>query len=70
MVTRLVTPFSSLNQIDLYFQKQGVFVVDIKGYQQVNNLRKVANDLKHSLQINRSKDIPEFKECSEFNVPT
>lgn len=61
---------SSLNQIDLCFQKQGVLIDKLKGYQQVDNLRKVANDLKHSLQINQSKNIPEFKGRSEFNAPS
>ena len=59
---------SNLNKIGAYFQNKGVPIVYVKGYGQVNNLRKVANDLKHSLKINQSKDIPEFKGSSEFNV--
>lgn len=59
---------SSLKQICDYFRSKGVNLECIDNYKNVDSLRLVANDLKHSIKINKSKEIPEFTGLTEFTV--
>jgi hypothetical protein len=58
---------SSLTLISDYFTEKGVILKDIEGYADVEALRLVSNDLKHSIKINKSRDLDEFSDLSEFN---
>ncbi|WP_417869474.1 hypothetical protein [Vibrio furnissii] len=51
-----------------YFKSKEVSLENIEDYKNVDSLRLVANDLKHSIQINKSREIPEFKDLTEFTV--
>ncbi len=59
---------SNLKLICDYFKSKGVSLEYIEDYINVDSLRLVANDLKHSIKINKSKGIPEFKDLTEFTV--
>jgi hypothetical protein len=59
---------SNLNAISDYFNKKNVILKEIEGYSEVEALRLVSNDLKHSIKINKSKEIQEFSDLSEFNI--
>ncbi|MGF1832599.1 hypothetical protein [Photobacterium sanguinicancri] len=57
---------SNLKLICEYFKSKGVILERIEGYRNVDSLRLVANDLKHSIKINKSRKIPEFTDLTEF----
>jgi hypothetical protein len=59
---------SNLKLICDYFKSKGVNFEHIEDYRNVDSLRLVANDLKHSIKINKSREIPEFTDLTEFTV--
>jgi len=58
---------SNLNKLSEFFKRNGVNLEEIEGFNNINDLRLVSNDLKHSLKINGAKNIPEFKEINNFD---
>ena len=58
---------SSLYKIVNCFKINKVNIKKIDGYADINNLRLVSNDLKHSLKINGSKKLQEFNGVERFN---
>lgn len=58
---------SNLNALNKCFESNGVVLKEISSYQFIDDLRRVNNDLKHSLKINASKQIKEFKGKTKFD---
>lgn len=59
---------SNLKLICDYFKSKGVNLEHFDDYGNLDSLRLVANDLKHSIKINKSREIPEFTDLTEFTV--
>lgn len=59
---------SNLSTLTDFFLEKNVDIKIVNGYEEIDNLRRVANDLKHSLEINTSKGIPEFIGKLTFNA--
>ncbi|EQA4699636.1 hypothetical protein ACX3KM_003656 [Vibrio cholerae] len=57
---------SNLKLIGDFFKEKGVNISKLESYNEIDNLRVVANDLKHSVTINRSKKIKHFSKSKEF----
>ncbi|WP_215810671.1 hypothetical protein [Vibrio alginolyticus] len=58
---------SNLRALNSCFASNGVALEEINGYQFIDDLRRVNNDLKHSLKINASKKIKVFKSKTKFD---
>ncbi|QUM85979.1 hypothetical protein [Moritella sp. 28] len=58
---------SSLKMLTDYFALKKVNIDQITEYIAVEELRLVTNDLKHSLKINTSNEVPEFMGENEFS---
>lgn len=58
---------SNLNKIERCFNKNNINIKSFNGYTNINNLRLVSNDLKHSLKINVSRRLQEFQGVARFN---
>jgi len=61
--------FYRWDRIMSFFKSRGIKISEITGYQEVNQLRKVNNNIKHSQEINDEvKKIVEFNEQEYFKV--
>jgi len=58
---------SNLKALNSCFSSNGVDLDELNGYQFIDDLRRVNNDLKHSLKINASKKIKVFKGKTKFD---
>lgn len=59
---------SNLSMLNQCFASNRIVLEELRGYQFIDDLRRVNNDLKHSLKINASKKIKEFKGKTKFNI--
>ncbi|MFA0525283.1 hypothetical protein AB4517_17040 [Vibrio sp. 10N.222.52.C3] len=58
---------SNLKALNSCFSANGIDLDELSGYQFIDDLRRVNNDLKHSLKINASKKIKVFKGKTKFD---
>ena len=61
---------SNLEKICDFFDSKSISLKNIEFFKEIDDLRLVANDLKHSIKINQSKSVSEFSSLSEFDYPS
>ena len=62
-----MSELGNFGKIVAEFKSNNICLNSISGIKGINNLRSVANDLKHSIKIINALKIIEFKGLSEFN---